>query len=142
MSRNSAAKKARRRKRLATRAPRVESSELSGELADIAAAVTEINDWLVDRGWLLDEDSSNDDLLNWVYPPSAADASADEAEPVTRVWIALEEDDEQVTLEMGAVLVGAAGEDGMYLLDSGLLARQVELLEAYRVGQPPPVLEQ
>ena len=133
MSRNSQAKKARRRKRQAARAADRMPDGLSEEFADIAAAVAEINAWLVDRGWLLDEDTSDDDLLNWVYPPSAAEVAGD-AEPVSRIWIRLEEDDDAVTLEMGAVRVGADGEDGVYLLDQGLLIAQVEELESYRVG--------
>ena len=133
MSRNSQAKKARRRKRQAARADRMPAG-LQDEFAEIAEAVGEVNSWLVGRGWVLDEETATDDLLNWVYPPSSAEVS-DERESVTRIWIRLEEDDDAVALEFGAVLVGA-GDDGAgtYLLAPEELSSRIEELESYRLS--------
>lgn len=144
MSRNSDAKKARRRKRQVGRAVRQARAEFDRELAGVAEAVAEVNSWLVGRGWLLDEDTSDDDLLNWVYPPSAAEVD-DDREPVTRIWMTLTEDDEQYVFEMGAVLAGAGNGDGAgagaYLLDPETLPAQIGVVEDYRVGLPRPELD-
>lgn len=142
MSRNSDAKKARRRKRQAVRGPRPTVTEQDTEYAEIADAVAQVNSWLVGRGWALDEETSGDDLLNWVYPPSAADVEADSgAEPVTRIWITLQEDDDEFVLEFGAVLVGAGAGDGTFVLDPETLPDQIEAIEAYRIGSDPPDLD-
>lgn len=133
MSRNSQAKKARRRKRQATRSAGRMPDGRPEEFAEIAEAAGEVNAWLVGRGWVLDEENATDDLVSWAYPPSAAEVSG-ECEPVTRIWMRLGEDDDAVTLEFGAVLVGADGEDGMSVLDPDRLAELVEELESYRVG--------
>lgn len=143
MSRKSSAdreaKKARRRKRQAARSVGRMPAGPDDAYSEIADAVTEINAWLVGRGWVLDEENATDDLVSWVYPPSAADADGDR-EPVTRIWIALQEDDEQVVLEMGTVLVGAGGDDGASLIAPESLAEQIEVLEAFRIDDPRPDL--
>lgn len=134
MSRKSEAKQARRRKRQAARGvDRVPAAD-AGESNGIAEAVTRFNAWMVGRGWVLDEQNATDDVVSWVYPPSAADVDGD-CEPLTRVWIALSEDDEAVTLEFGAVLVGADGDEGIYLLDPDALPEHIGVLEGYRLGE-------
>ena len=168
MSRNSEAKKARRKKRLSGRGPvsareplfddGPEGSEYDEEYDEehdeehdeIVAAVGEVSRWIGGRGWVLDVENSGDDLVTWVYPPSAAELGDDDLEPLTRVWLALEEDADAVTIVMGATLVGAgvgdeeSGEDlrdGLYELDLASLAEDVAVLEAYRVGAPWPELD-
>lgn len=153
MSRASDAKKARRKKRQAalngprrTDTPQYAEPDEAGEPDELTEAIAEISRWIGGRGWVLDVENSGDDLVTWVYPPSAAEFD-DDVEPVTRVWLALEEDDEQVELVMGAALVGAGagagedgGDDGLYLLDLSALADDVAVLEAYRAGEPWPEL--
>lgn len=135
---NREAKKARRRKRQARAVERTPAG-VDPQHAEIARAVGEVNSWLVGRGWVLDKENATDDLVNWVFPPSAAEVD-DEREAVTRIWIALAEDDEQVLLEFGAVLVGAGDGEGAYLLDPESLPAQIEALEAHRAGGPWPDL--
>jgi hypothetical protein len=145
MSRTSDAKKARRRKRQAARdaswlpEPMVDRI-LAGEdrLDAVDAAVAEIDDWLTPRGWVLDTD--NTDVVSWFFPPSAAEFDDDDIEPVTRIWIALDEDDDEVVLEFGSVLVGFRPDDEPYVLDPDTLADDIDALEGYRSGLPRPVL--
>ena len=150
MSRDSAAKKARRRKRQAARdyvwlpAP-VFAEVLSAEeeFDEIGGAVSAIDEWIVGRGWVLDTDNAGDQLVSWVYPPSATEFDDDEREPVTRVWIVVTEDDDQLELAFGAALVGAgvAEGDGLYLLDPQTLPDDIGALESYRPGLPLPVID-
>lgn len=132
MSRSSDAKKARRRKRQAARGA---AGRADPEFDAVAQAVAEVDGWLAGRGWLLDTENAGDDLVSWVYPPSAADVGHD-CEPVTRIWITMEEDGDALVLEFGAALVGtgADDEDGVYLLDPDTLTDDIDALEAYRLG--------
>ena len=139
MSRTSDAKKARRRKRQAAReGSRLPAPEFDQRLGAIDTAVAEIDDWLMPRGWVPDTDDA--DVVSWVYPPSAAHFDDEDLEPVTRMWITLQEDDDAVVLEFGCVLVGFGGGDDPYLLDPESLVDDVAMLEAYRPGLPRPVL--
>lgn len=147
MSRQSDAKKARRKKRKAAQdaswIPDRVYEELVGaddEVYDeMAEAVADIDDWLSERGWVLDDDTTVN-LVSWVYPPSAAEFDDEDVEPVTRIWITVAEDDEEVVLEFGAVLVGFGGADEPYLLGHDSLADDVAALEAYRPGSVRPEL--
>lgn len=145
MSRKTDAKKARRRKRQATRdsswiaAPVFEELR-AGESSDaIGDAVAGIDDWVTARGWVLDIENAQD-LVSWVYPPSAAEFDDEDREPVTRIWITAAEDDAEVVLEFGAVLVGAGRDDESYVLDPESLAQDIQALEGYRPGSPKPEL--
>ena len=146
MSRKSGAKKARRRKRQAAAgASWLPRSEFETALADedhldtIDAAIVQIDDWLAPRGWVLDT-AHDAGVVSWSYPPSAAQFDDEELEPVTRIWIALDEDDDEVVLEFGSLLVGFGTGDDPCLLDPEHLADGVAALEAYRPGLPRPVL--
>jgi hypothetical protein len=136
-----AAKKARRRKRQAAQqAAWTPADDSADPTADaIGEAVADIDDWITARGWLLDADTA-EDLVSWVYPPSAATFEDADREPVTRVWITVEEDDDEVALEFGAAPVGAGPGDTVYTLDPDRLADNLAALEAYRPGSPPPEL--
>ena len=58
--------------------------------SELLAAAEEFDAWILSRGWTYDEDNSVDRVATWVYEPSAAEFDDDgEAEPVTRVWIAV-----------------------------------------------------
>ena len=136
MSRQSEAKKARRRKRQSARGVTwIPESMVAAD--GISEAVADIDDWITARGWVLDAENA-DDVVSWVYPPSAASFGDEDREPVTRVWITLVEDDDEVVLEFGAAVVGAGADDGVYVLDPDSLAENLAVLEAYRLGLPRP----
>jgi len=99
--------------------------------------VAERDDWLTERGWVLDDDTTAN-LVNWVYPPSAVESDDDTVESVTRVWMAVAENDDEIALEFGALLVGAC--DEAYVLDAASLAEDVAALESYRPGRERPGL--
>ena len=145
MSRDSQAKKARRRKRQAARdanwipEPALEAVLADDDVDEITEAVAGIDEWITARGWVLDVENSAD-LVSWVYPPSAAEFDDEEREPVTRVWITVTEDDEEVVLEFGAALAGFGADDDLYALDPDALADGIAALESYRTGSPRPEL--
>lgn len=144
MSRSSDAKKARRKKRRAARAATwLPTESFDRVMADedrldaIDAAVAEIDDWMAPRGWVMDIGDTG--LVSWAYPPSAATFDNVDLEPVTRVWITLLENSDEVILEFGAVLVGSGADYAPYVLDPDSLADDVAALESYRPGLPRPV---
>lgn len=161
MSRSSEAKRARRRKRHAGRdstwVPDALFGELLAERAQdaeedagpdagpeavaeaLADAVAGVDEMMTGRGWVLDEASIGNDLVSWVYPPSAVESADRSVEPVTRMWIAVHEDDSEVELTFGATLAGSGpADDGPHRLDPDRLADALAALEAYRAGDPPP----
>jgi len=161
VSRSSEAKRARRRKRHAGRDSTWVPDALFGELlaeraqdagadagpdagpeavADaVADAVAGVDEMMTGRGWVLDEASIGNDLVSWVYPPSAVESADRSVEPVTRMWIAVHEDDSEVELTFGATLAGSGpADDGPHRLDPDRLADALAALEAYRAGDPPP----
>ncbi len=140
MSRQSESKKARRRKRQAARQEFLAADDTADDTADaIGEAVADVDEWITARGWVLDAENSHN-LVSWVYPPSAASFADEDRESVTRVWITLVEDDDEVVLEFGAALVGACEDDGVNVLDPDSLADDLAALEAYREGSPRPEL--
>ncbi len=136
MSRQSESKKARRRKRQAARQEFTAADDAAGAIGE---AVADIDEWITARGWALDAGNSHN-VVSWVFPPSAATFDDEDREPVTRVWITLVEDDDEVVLEFGAALVGACDDDGVYVLDPDSLADDLAALEAYREGSSRPEL--
>ncbi|MCW1957632.1 MAG: hypothetical protein KIH64_003620 [Mycobacterium sp.] len=146
MSRNSQAKQARRKKRQAARAaswipqPLLDEASAAAESDPVAEALADIDEWLSDRGWVFDDENSKL-LVSWVYPPSAAESDDGELEPVTRIWLTLEEDDEAVVLEFGATLVGDGGDEESYVLNPDSLEECVAALESYRPGMARPELD-
>jgi len=143
MSRQSDAKKARRRKRQSARDESwLPASEFEDRLGTVEDAVGDIDDWLTPRGWVLDTDldTDNTDVVSWFYPPSAAQFGDDDIEPVTRIWITLDEANDEVVLEFAALLVGFGADDEPYVLDPQTLADAVAALEAFRPGLARPVL--
>lgn len=143
MSRNSDAKKARRRKRQAGRQgrPLAQAEVELDELADeIAAAATEFDSWITSRGWMIDADNATDDVVSWVYPPSASEVP-EGAEPVTRVWISILGDEEDFPQRVNAVLVGTGADGaGFHRVRPEVLVDGIDALEAYRPGDVMPAL--
>lgn len=147
MSRNSQAKQARRKKRKATRETWVpdevvgalDTSGLDDHAAQLLAAAEKFDEFLVDRGWTFDEANTAEGLATWFYEPSAIEDSG-EAEPVTRVWFTVTGGDDDFPHAVHAVLVGSDEEDGIYTLSPDLLVERVAELEAYRPGDPEPLI--
>lgn len=143
MSRNSQAKKARRKKRQATREARWIPAEATGALDDSAAqllsAAEKFDEWIVSRGWTFDEENSAEGLATWYYEPSAIDID-DEDEPVTRVWFTVNGGEDDFPNAVNAVLVGSDEDDGVFTLSPDLLVEWVAEIEAYRPGDPRPLI--
>jgi hypothetical protein len=146
VSRNSDAKKARRKKRQATRDVRWMPDEVKDALDDVdvelAQAVETFDEWLVTRGWTFDAEFSTETLISWFYEPSAAAVVDDEHEPVTRIWITASGADDDFPERVTAILVGTAGEgEGkLYTVEPEVLLAHIESVETYRPGDAVPVL--
>ena len=128
MSRASAAKKARRKKRAVARNDRWLPDEMHAEIKGVARIANEI----IPRGWEFDHDFSTDDFVTWYYPPSAVDESADgnvdeSVEPVTRIWLT-DPDEPHV------ILVGSGEEDGDVALTVDELFARLDEFEGHRAG--------
>jgi hypothetical protein len=135
VSRRSEEKKARRKKRRATRdtswLPDNVLDELVSTQATIATDLEAFDQRVTKRGWEFDEDESDEEFAFWLYEPSVADVEGDDVVPVTTIWMAADEDAELVHL----MLVGMA--DG-YSFTPEKFFEHVDLIEAYRLGEPAP----
>jgi hypothetical protein len=146
VSRNSDAKKARRKKRQATRDVRWMPDEVKDALDDVdvelAQAVETFDEWLAARGWTFDAEFSTETLISWFYEPSAATVVDDGYEPVTRIWITASGEDDDFPEGVRAVLVGTGGADDgkLYAVEPEVLLAQIEAVETYRPGDAIPVL--
>jgi hypothetical protein len=135
VSRQSEAKKARRNKRRAVR----ESSWLPDNVLDdlvttqaaIATDLEAFDQRITERGWTFDEDESDEDFVFWLYEPSGTDVDEDEVAPVTTIWMSADEDAEVVHL----MLAGTAA-DSEFAPEE--LFEHLDVIEAYRSGDPPP----
>ncbi|MEZ0051105.1 hypothetical protein ABIA30_002103 [Mycobacterium sp. MAA66] len=131
MSRQSDAKKARRKKRQTVRNVSWLPEDVHAEVQGIARIADEI----VPRGWEYDSEYSNDDFITWYYPPSGIELDDDDGrEPVTRIWVS---DPQKVQL----VLVGTADEGHIYNVDVDQLSAGLDAIEAYRIGDAIPDLK-
>ncbi|WP_166908588.1 hypothetical protein [Mycobacterium sp. DL440] len=134
MSKDSAAKKARRRKRQADRGVNRVSAESVDQLADIPDAVVadlaEFDERITARGWTFDEDESSDNYAVWFYEPSGAHVS--DGLPVTSLWLDAAEDGEIVRV----VFVGSV--ERYEFTHEELLGGALEVIEGYRHGAELP----
>ena len=133
MSKQSDAKKARRKKRQAARDARWVPQEMVDQLADIpdsiVADLAEFDERITERGWSFDEDESDDDYAIWFYEPSGAEVA--DGLPVTSLWLDAAEDGEIVRV----VFVGSTER---YEFTHDELVDHLDTIEAYRAGQPLP----
>lgn len=129
MSKASAAKKARRKRRLTARNDRWLSDDVHADIE----AVAHIANQIIPRGWEFDRDFSREDFITWYYPPSAIEVDDDDetTEAVTRIWVS----DPQ---EPHVILVGADGGDTVLTVEQ--LFQRLETIESYRAGDPQPEL--
>lgn len=148
MSRDSQAKKARRKKRKAARQSWVpgevggalDTSGLDEHAAQLLSAAEKFDEFLVSRGWTFDDANTAEGLASWFYEPSAVDGDGDgESEPVTRVFFTMTGGEDDFPHAVHAVLVGSGEDDGVFTLSPELLVERVAELEAYRPGDPEPL---
>jgi hypothetical protein len=129
VSKASAAKKARRKRRLVARNERWLPADVHADVEGVAAIANQI----IPRGWEFDRDFSAEDYLTWYYPPSAIEVDDDDeiTEAVTRIWVSDPE-------EPHVILVGAGGGDVVLTVEK--LFERLPLIEAYRAGDAEPEL--
>ena len=132
MSKNSAAKKARRKRRLSARNEAWLPAEVHADVQGVARIANEI----IPRGWEFDHEYSTENFVTWYYPPSVIglpdEVPDDEAlEPVTRIWLSDPE-------ELHVILVGAAEGDTDHRFTLEELVANLDAVEAYRVGDLAP----
>jgi O-succinylhomoserine sulfhydrylase len=136
VSRRTEAKKARRNKRRAVREvnwiPQSTLDELSDDI-EVAAVLEELDQRVTERGWIFDEELSDDESALWSYPPSAADIADDDLVSVTTIVMSADDDGEIAHV----VFVGTADD---YQFELKELFVHVEAIEAYRAGDPLPDL--
>ena len=134
-SKKAEAKKARRNKRRLARDATWVPDNIIGELVANQAAVTAdleaFDARITERGWMFDEDESDEDFVFWLYEPSGTEVAADELAPVTTVWMSAAEDAEIVHL----MLVGTSESPEF---TPGQFFGHIEAIEGYRAGDPRP----
>ena len=128
MSKQTDAKKARRKKRQSSRNAGWLPDEVHAEVQSIARIADEI----VPRGWVYDDEYSTDEFITWFFPPSGVELEDDDpSEPVTRIWVS-------DPLQPQLVLVGTAEDGVIYSLDIDQLLANLDAVEAYRAGDAAP----
>jgi hypothetical protein len=133
-SRTAEAKKARRNKRRAVRdaswIPQSTLDELSDDIG-IAAVLEELDERITERGWIFDDELSDDESALWSYPPSAADVADGELVSVTTIVMSADDGGEIAHV----VFVGTADD---YQFELKELFDHLDVIEAYRVADPIP----
>ena len=134
MSRKSQAKQARRKKRQAVQNSRwIPETVLEGLSDDIelAAVLERLDERITERGWVFDDELSDDESALWYFIPSTAEVPDDlDVVPVTT--IAMTSDDADV---VHVVFVGTA-DDYQFGLEE--LFENLDVIEGYRLGNPIP----
>lgn len=135
MSRNSEAKKARRNKRRAARDANWIPQEVLDETTEhleLADVLERFDELVTLRGWVFDEELSNEEAALWFWPPSVnEDADDDDIAPVTTIVMFADDDAEIATV----AFVGTG--DG-YAFATETLLEYLPVVEAYRFGDPVP----
>jgi len=127
VSKSTAAKKARRKRRITARNDRWLPDDVQADVEGVARIANQI----VGRGWEFDREFSTESFITWYYPPSGAELEDESVEPVTRIWIT-------DPAEPHVILVGSseAGRDYTFGVDD--LVARLDVIEAYRFGDPQP----
>lgn len=135
MSRQSEAKKARRNKRRAVRESTWLPDNVLGDLvttqAAIAAVLEELDQQITERGWIFDDELSDDESALWSYPPSMAEIADDEVVSATTIVMSAEDGGEIAHV----VFVGTADD---YQFELKELFGHLDAIEAYRLAEPVP----
>jgi hypothetical protein len=127
VSKSTAAKKARRKRRISAKNDRWLPDDVQADVKAVGLIANQI----VGRGWEFDQEFSSEKFITWYYPPSAAEVSDEAVEPVSRIWVT-------DPAEPHVILVGASevGADYAFTVDD--LVARLDVIEAYRIGDPPP----
>lgn len=132
MSKSNTDKKARRKRRLASRNDRWLSSDAHAEVEGVAR----IANVIIPRGWQFDLESSKGDTISWFYPPSGIEVDDESIEPVTRIWLS-------DPAQPHVLLAGSTdGDGGHYTFGVDELFARLDAIEAYRPGGSVPVADQ
>jgi hypothetical protein len=136
-SKNAEAKKARRRKRQVNQNERWVPDAVMESLSDdieLAALLENFDERITERGWVLDDELSDEESALWFYPPSHADVVDDEVVNVTTIVLTADDGGDVAHV----VIVGTTDD---YQFDVDELFDSVEIIEAYRLGDPPPTFD-
>jgi hypothetical protein len=131
VSQRSQAKQARRKKRRAVRDARwVPDSVLDGLSEDIelAAVLEQFDERITERGWVFQDELSDDESALWSFPPSLAKVDDEDVVPATTILMT----EDQLA---HVVFVGTADD---YQFDLDELFDHLDVIEAYRVGDLVP----
>jgi hypothetical protein len=135
VSRQSEAKKARRKKRQSARnefwIPEPVHERLVEEV-DIAAELEDFDAGLTERGWTFSDDPNDEHGAIWFWPPSYVD-EVDPDEVVNATVVVLVPDDGG---EIAHVIFAGGQENYQFELDE--LFDHLDRIEAYRLGDPLP----
>ncbi|WP_326548315.1 hypothetical protein QGN32_09475 [Mycolicibacterium sp. ND9-15] len=134
MSKRSDAKKARRRKRQAARDARWVPDGVMDALADdvqLAAVLEHFDERITERGWVFDDDLSDEESALWCYPPSAADVPDEDLVDVTTIVLTADE-----AADIAHVVFVGTADDYQFNLEE--LFDCLDVVEGYRLGDPPP----
>jgi hypothetical protein len=130
VSRDNAAKKARRKKRQAAHRISTAAFEQVAAIEDaVVADLAEFDERITLRGWIFDEEESNDDYAVWFFEPSGAQVA--DGLPVTSLWLDATEDGAIVRV----VLVGTTTQ---HPFTHDQLFEHLQVIEDYRNGDPVP----
>jgi hypothetical protein len=134
VSRRGQAKQARRKKRRAARdarwIPGTVFEGLSDEI-EFGAVLERFDERITERGWVFDEELSDDESALWFFPPSQAEVTDEEVVPVTTIVLAADDGGAVVHV----VFVRTA-DDYQFAVDE--LFDHLDVIESHRDGQPRP----
>ncbi len=131
MSKRSDAKKARRRKRQAARVQTWIPVDREERVAEIVSGLEDFDAELTARGWVFSEDAAENAGLIWFWPPSYAEV--EDPDLATATVIAL------IEAEGGDIAhVVFVGSDDDYQFDLEELFDDLDVIEAYRMGEALP----
>jgi hypothetical protein len=131
VSKSTAAKKARRKRRIAARNERWLPADVQADVAAVGLIANQI----VGRGWEFDREYSTENFITWYYPPSGAEFDDESVEPVTRIWVT-------DPAQPHVILVGSNDvTHGDYVFTVDELVARLDAIEAYRAGDPRPTFD-
>ena len=100
--------------------------------AAIATDLEVFDQRITERGWIFDEDESDEDFAFWFYEPSAAAPSTRvRSRRVTTIWMSADED-----AEIAHLMLAGADDDVPFEPDA--LFEHLDVIEAFRFGDAPP----
>ena len=133
MSKRSEQKRARRKKRLGARSQDWIPDDRGERVAQIIADLEQFDAKLSERGWVSSAEADEVGVI-WFWPPSYAEV--DDSALATATVVALVEEEGG---EIAHVVFVGSDDDYQFNLDE--LFEHIEVVEAYRTGEPLPVFD-